>query len=159
VTKTCPHCSADVIEAANLCKHCFHDFRAVKPAQRSPLVILAGALLATGLVAVLGFTSLRDKHRATNIHADQETKRFVIVTTTPTGREVKQVAFADIAAVEYNKAASPEPFEVSVVTTDGRRQVLRNDSEGLDAVAQGYAAMLGQKLVVKGDVDLAPAAN
>lgn len=159
MTKTCPHCSVEIVEAANLCKHCFHDFRAVQPAQRSPLILLAGALLALGLVAVLGFSSLRDKHRATNIHADQETKRFVVVTTTPTGRGVLQVPFAEIASVEYNKAARPEPFEVSVVTTDGARQVLRNDSEGLDAVAQGYAAMLGQKLVVKGDVNVAPAAN
>jgi hypothetical protein len=155
VQKTCPRCSADVVEAANLCKHCFHDFRATRTRGRSPAALLLGALALTGLVAGLGFSSLRDRHRALNVHADEETRRIVFVTTTPDGRTVDQVSFDDVAAVEYDKNADGLQYEIAVSTTDGRRHVLRQDDQPLDAVAETYATMLGRKVMVKGEADVA----
>jgi hypothetical protein len=159
VQKTCPRCSSDIVEAANLCKHCFHDVRAMPTRGRSPAALLLGAVALTGLVAGVGFGSLRDRHRALNVHADQETRRIVFVTTTADGRSVDQVSFEDVAAVEYDKNASGLPYEIAVSTTDGARHVLRQDDQPLDAVAETYATMLGRKVVVKGEADVAKLAQ
>lgn len=145
--KLCPNCNADVPEVANLCKHCFHDFRAAPPKKRSPFWTLVWLGVGTSLVSAAAFAYIQAQQRTFKISIDQETESIVFTEMTVDGPKSDRVAWRDIAQVEYRKNTRPRPFEVAVITASGDRFVYASSHDMLNVQARSLGEQVGRPVV------------
>ena len=145
-TKNCPNCSEEVPAVANLCKHCFHDFRVPVVKRASPIWTLLLFTIAVAIAASAAYGYRHSLYARSKISIDQETKSIVFTTTDTEGTEATRVYFKDIAGIEYRKNAKPRPFEVVVRTTSGRSFVYSQSSDPLDFQARQLSDTVGQPL-------------
>lgn len=151
-TKPCPNCDNLVPDVANLCKHCSHDFHAPAPKSKSPWLPLAAMILGTGLVAIWGFSTMRDAHKRSSVFLDEETKRVVVITSLPDRHESTQVSYDAVAGLEYVKNGTPHPYEFALLTRGDERFVVAAGEDALDEKVRAYEAALGKTAIIKGDV-------
>lgn len=154
-TKICPNCTAEVPAVANLCKQCFHDFHTVQPKKRSSVEGLIWTLLvmafASSLVAILAFSHRASLYQTSDVTVDEETKSVVFVTTTTSGPQTNRIKFEDISAIESVTNASPYPFEIAVLTVNGKRYIYAQGSEPLTIKGQDLADMTGKPVIERNE--------
>lgn len=151
-TKICPNCNAEVPSVAHLCKHCFHDFHVVVPKAKSPLFPILLFAVGSALVSAAAYGYIHNQNKAYNISIDQETQSMVFTTVYADRTVADRVYWADIRTIEYVKNASPRPYEVAVITKDGRRFIYQQGDDMLDFIAEDLSRKLDRPLNVVGDV-------
>lgn len=152
-TKICPNCGAEVPSAANLCKHCFHDFNVVIPPRKSPLFTVLFLLFGMAIVSAAVFGFVKGQHRTYNISVDQETQSIVFTTKYADHTEAERVYFTDVASVEYVTNTYPMPFEVAIVTNKGARHVYQRSVDPLDFQASQLGEYLNKPVVTRSDYE------
>ena len=146
-TKVCPNCGAEVPQIANLCKSCFHDFKAVVKKSRSPLFPIVLLALGCAIVSAVAFGYMQDQNKTFKISIDRETQSIVFTTKYPTRTEADRVYFKDVASVEYVYNTRPRPFEVAILTTKGDRYVYKQGDDPLDYQAHQLSDLIGRPYV------------
>lgn len=145
-TKTCPSCGADVPTAANICKHCFHDFNEVAEKKSNPLVILLGFLVAMSIVGAAVFAHLYYYNAAERIVVDAETQSIVITRTTAAKTTTDRIDFSQVTKIEHVMGGDSAMFEVVAVTGDGQRYVIKTSDAPLKGHAEHIAAVVDKPL-------------
>lgn len=148
-TKTCPSCGTDVPVSAQRCKDCFHDFTA-EPQRgsggRGILILLAtlAAMAVAGAWIVSWMSSFPTSIR-TLVNGENNTVQ--VIQQFQDGRvQTDQVTFDQVAKIEYS-AGGLGYFELTAVTTDGRRLTLAHDAtKPLGAEAESYSKRIGKPL-------------
>lgn len=132
---------------ANLCKHCFHDFKAPVVKRKSPLfpIVLLG--LGCAIVSAIAFGYMQDQNKTFKISIDRETESIVFTTRYATRTEADRVYFKDVATVEYVKNTQPRPFEVAILTTKGERYVYKQGDEPLDYQAKQLSELIERPFI------------
>lgn len=146
-TKVCPNCGTEVPQIANLCKSCFHDFKAPVAKGKSPLFPIVLLALGCALVSAAAFAYIQDQNKTFKISIDKETQSMVFTTRYATRTEADRVYFKDIASVEYISNTRPRPFEVDVLTTKGDRYVFKQGDQPLDRDARQLSEVVGRPYV------------
>ncbi|MCK6502353.1 zinc ribbon domain-containing protein [Myxococcota bacterium] len=141
-TKTCPSCGADVPTAANVCKHCFHDFNEVVQKKTNPLVIMLGFLVAMAVVGAALFAHLYYNNAAERIVVDAETQSIVISRTTASGTTTDRIPFSDVQKIEHVMGGDKAMFEVVAITSDGERVIIQTSDKPLLGHAEHIAAVV-----------------
>ncbi|MSP55837.1 MAG: hypothetical protein EXR69_09585 [Myxococcales bacterium] len=145
--RVCPNCGIEVPQIANLCKSCFHDFKAVVAKGRSPLFPIVLLALGCAIVSAAAFGYIQDQNKTSKISIDSETQSMVFTTRYATRTEADRVYFKDIASVEYISNTRPRPFQVDVVTSRGDRFVYKQADQPLDVQARKLAELTGRPLI------------
>lgn len=145
-TKTCPSCGADVPTAANICKHCFHDFNEVVEKKSNPLVILLGFLVAMAIVGSAVFAHLYYYNAAERIVVDAETQSIVITRTTAAKTTTDRIDFSDVQKIEHIMGGDQAMFEVVAVTGDGERYIIKTSDAPLHGHAEHIASVVDKPL-------------
>jgi hypothetical protein len=148
-TKTCPSCGAEVPVSAQRCKDCFHDFNAA-PARggggKGVLILLAtlAAMAIAGSWIVSWMSSFPTSIRTL---VNGENKTIQVIQQFQDGRvETDQVTFDQVARIEYS-AGGQGFFELTAVTSDGKRLILAHDPKNpLGAEAESYAKRINKPL-------------
>ncbi len=143
-TKVCPNCGTEVPQIANLCKSCFHDFKAIPKTTKSPLFPIVLLALGCAIVSAVAFGYMQDQNKTFKISIDKETQSIVFTTRYATRTEADRVYFKDVASVEYVSNTRPRPFEVDVLTVAGKRYVFKQGDEPLDLQAHQLADEIGR---------------
>lgn len=145
--KECPSCGAEVPVEAHRCKHCFHDF-AEQPKSKSGPVVFLG-FVAAMMVVGAGITySNYAAQRSDRVVIDQETRTFVVATTSTAGVDSERVSFDAVTKLEHVMGGDSAQFEVVAVTKEGARYVLqRSEERPLTIQAQHFSKVLGKPLV------------
>ena len=146
-TKVCPNCGAEVPQVANLCKHCFHDFKAVVAKRKSPLYSILLLALGCAIVSAIAFGYMQEQSKTFKISVDKETESIVFTTRYATRTEADRVLFKDVASIEYVRNTRPRPFEVAILTTKGDRYVYKQGDDPLDFEAKQLAELTGRPFV------------
>ncbi|NOY26469.1 MAG: hypothetical protein GXP62_11405 [Oligoflexia bacterium] len=144
--KTCPSCSSDVPNAANVCKHCFRDFNEVVEKKTNPLIIMLGFLVAMAVVGAGAFAHLYYNNTAERTVVDAETQSIVITRTTASNTTTERVPFSDITKVEHVMGGKKAMFEVVAVTDKGERVVIQTSDAPLNGNAEHLAAVMDKPL-------------
>lgn len=148
-TKICPNCNAEVVDVANLCKHCFHDFHTPVVKRKSPLWTILWFAFGSAIVSAAAFGYISSQHKTQKISVDKETQSIVFTTTYADHTEPSRVFFKDISTVEYLRNTKPRPFQVDVVTTNGERYMYSSSNDPLDYDAKALAETVGKPFVEK----------
>ncbi len=145
--KECPSCGAEVPVEAHRCKHCFHDF-AEQPKTKSGPVVFLG-FVAAMMVVGAGITYYNySSQRSDRVVVDQETRTFVVATSSTTGMDSQRVSFDKVTKLEHVMGGEEAQFEVVAVTSDGGRYILqRSEERPLTIQAQHFSAVIGKPLV------------
>lgn len=146
-TKLCPNCGAEVPQVANLCKHCFHDFKAPVLKRKSPLFSILLLALGCAIVSAIAFGYMQDQNKTFKISIDRETESIVFTTRYADHTEADRVYFKDVASVEYVKNTRPRPFEVAIITVKGDRYVYKQGDEPLDYQAHTLSELIERPYV------------
>lgn len=146
-TKVCPNCGAEVPQIANLCKQCFHDFKAPVVKRKSPLFSVLLLALGCAIVSAIAFGYMQDQNKTFKISIDKETQSIVFTTRYATRTEADRVFFKDIASIEYVYNTHPRPFEVAVVTAKGDRYIYKQGDTPMDDQARALGELTGRPVV------------
>jgi hypothetical protein len=144
-TKTCPGCSEDVPAEAARCKHCFHDFNAVKEKKTSPVLTL---LVLFAAMAVLGggtFWWVSTRATECKVDISQERASITWVCQYATGPKADRVVkFGDVDKVLYESGGQAEDtFVVSVCLKSGDCHEVDNSRKPLEGTAMHIAQVVG----------------
>ncbi len=145
-TKTCPSCGAELPEAANICKHCFHDFNEVVEKKTNPLVILLGFLVAMAVVGAAAFAHLYYTNAAERIVVDAETQSIVVTRTTAAKTTTDRIDFDDVVKIEHVMGGDKAMFEIVAVTSEGERVIIKTSEAPLKGHAEHIAAVVDKPL-------------
>lgn len=145
-SKTCPSCGAEVPTAANICKHCFHDFNEVVEKKTNPLVIVLGFLVAMAVVGAAVFAHLYYYNAAERIVVDAETHSIVVTRTTAAKTTTDRIDFAEVQKIEHVMGGDEAMFEVVAVTSDGQRVVIKTSDAPLKGHAEHIASIVDKPL-------------
>lgn len=146
-TKVCPNCEAEVPQVANLCKQCFHDFKAVVAKRKSPLFSVLLLALGCAIASAVAFGYMQEQSKTFKISIDKETQSIVFTTRYAKRTEADRVLFKEVASIEYVRNTRPRPFEVAILTAKGDRYVYKQDDDPLDYEAKQLADLTGRPFV------------
>lgn len=146
-TKDCPSCGATVPGVANLCKHCFHDFRE-KPAPSRRGIGLVAMLASFAASAVIGAGTLgyiASRPLEERILVDQDTRSIVWTRKLRTGIETDRISWDQVAHLEY-VIKSGGVTEIVAAASNGDRKVIQSDKGPLKSEAEKYAKLMQKPL-------------
>ena len=143
--KTCPSCGADVPLAANLCKHCFHDFNEAGPAGVNKLTLVLGALATMSMIGAATFTFVSNRPDGPRCTVKQDTESIVCLSKTRDGASSDTLLWADIQRLEYVSHPNSD-YEIRAVLSSGGQKVIDEGAKPLRSRAYQYAKVMKKPL-------------
>ena len=143
--KTCPSCDEDIPVAANLCKHCFHDFNETGPAGVNKLTLVLGALATMSIIGAATLTFVSNRPDGPRCTVKQDTQSIVCLSKTRDGASSDTILWGDITRVEYISYANSD-YEIRAVLSSGAHKVIDEGAEPLRTRANQYARLMKKPL-------------
>jgi len=143
--KTCPSCDEEVPLAANLCKHCFHDFNEIGPAGVNKITMVLGALAAMSVIGAATLVFVSNRTDGPQCTVKQDTQSIVCLAKTRDGPISDTVLWSDIQRLEYVSYPNSD-YEIRAVLISGAHKLIDEGPKPLRSRAHQYAKVMKKPL-------------
>jgi len=134
-----------VPQAANRCKHCFHDFDAPVAKSSGGPIFLVAAVAGMAVLAAVVFGVIVSWPIEERILVDQDTRSVVWTRKYRTSVETERLPWDDITRLEYVIGATGA-FDIVAVTAADERHIIHSAKSPLKSEADKYAALMEKPL-------------